>query len=82
MGPALKHHYENNRHHPEHFEDGANGMTLIDLVEMLCDWYAATKKHEDGNLARSLVVNEKRFKISPQLTKIFENTAKEFGWKL
>src|SRR5215204_3272574 len=35
MGEGLKHHYANNRHHPEHFDNGINGMTLIDLIEML-----------------------------------------------
>jgi len=28
LGEALKHHYENNSHHPEHYEDGINGMCL------------------------------------------------------
>src|SRR3990172_12749776 len=41
MGGALKHHYENNSHHPEHFPNGINGMTLLDLIEMLADWKAA-----------------------------------------
>ena len=30
---GLKIHYENNRHHPEHFENGIKGMNLIDLQE-------------------------------------------------
>jgi hypothetical protein len=37
MAPALKHHYENNRHHPEHFKNNIDDMNLIDLIEMLCD---------------------------------------------
>jgi hypothetical protein len=46
MGEGLKHHYKINRHHPEHFENGVNGMTLYDLVEMFCDWLAAAEaKH-------------------------------------
>src|SRR3954463_4241840 len=40
MNPALLHHYANNRHHPEHFANGIEGMTLVDLVEMLADWKA------------------------------------------
>src|SRR3990167_7585347 len=32
MGPALAHHYANNRHHPEHFKNGINDMTLLDLA--------------------------------------------------
>ena len=38
MGDGLKHHYANNRHHPEHFANGVNDMTLVDLIEMLADW--------------------------------------------
>ena len=29
---ALKHHYENNRHHPEHFGNGIEGMNLFVLA--------------------------------------------------
>jgi hypothetical protein len=55
MGDGLKHHYAHNRHHPEFFgEDGVDGMTLVDLIEMLADWKAATERHEDGDLAKSL----------------------------
>ena len=43
LGPALQHHYRNNRHHPEHFEDKIRGMNLIDLVEMICDCIAASE---------------------------------------
>jgi Family of unknown function (DUF5662) len=45
MGGALEHHYAMNRHHPEHHEDGIRGMTLTDLIEMLCDWKAASERH-------------------------------------
>jgi Family of unknown function (DUF5662) len=78
--PALKHHYENNRHHPEHFEDGINGMNLIDILEMLADWKAAGERHADGDMAESLVQQRTRFGISEQLLRIFENTVSEMGW--
>ena len=35
---VFKHHYKCNRHHPEHYEYGVNEMTLVDIVEMMCDW--------------------------------------------
>ena len=38
MGETLKHHYAENRHHPEHFENGISGMNILDLTEMICDW--------------------------------------------
>lgn len=80
MKPALDHHYASNRHHPEHFEDGVRGMTLVDLVEMLCDWKAATMRHADGDLAKSLDINERRFDIPPGLMQVLRNTAAELGW--
>jgi hypothetical protein len=74
MGPALKHHYANNRHHPEHFKDGIEDMSIVDLIEMLCDWKAASTRHNDGNLRKSIEINGNRFRMSPQLIKIFENS--------
>lgn len=80
LGPALAHHYANNRHHPEHHKHGVNEMTLIDLVEMLVDWKAASERHNDGNILKSIEINGNRFDLSPQLIRILENTAKtSFG---
>jgi len=76
LKPALDHHYANNRHHPEHHKDGVNDMNLADLVEMLCDWKAASERHNDGNIRRSIEHNADRFELSPQLVRILENTAK------
>jgi hypothetical protein len=75
MKPALDHHYQVNRHHPEHFLNGINGMSLFDLLEMFVDWYAASKRHADGNIWKSIEKNVKRFNLSPQLMAILENTA-------
>lgn len=80
MGEGLRHHYETNRHHPEHYADGIGGMTLVDLIEMLADWKAATERHDDGSLVRSLVIQRERFGISYQLLDVLQNTAREFGW--
>ncbi len=59
--PALNHHYSKNRHHPEHHNNGVADMTPQDKVEMVCDWYAATKRHADGDIYKSLEINQKRF---------------------
>lgn len=80
MGVALKHHYENNSHHPEHYPNGINGMSLLDLIEMLADWKAAGMRHANGNMTQSLEVNKERFGMSDQLAEIFENTVRELGW--
>lgn len=78
MKPALDHHYANNSHHPENHEDGINGMTLIDLIEMICDWEAACLRHDNGNIMESIEKNSERFKINDQLKQILINTAKIF----
>ena len=80
MGVALRHHYENNTHHPEHYPNGINGMSLLDLIEMLADWKAAVARHADGDIQKSLEINKARFGISDQLAEIFQNTVKELGW--
>jgi hypothetical protein len=80
MADGLAHHYAHNRHHPEHFGNGINGMTLVDVIEMLADWAAATERHADGSLARSLAIQRRRFGISDQLAEILTNTAHHFGW--
>ncbi len=79
MGPALAHHYANNRHHPEHFKNGVDDMTLVDVLEMLCDWKAASERHNDGNIRKSIEKNADRFGLSPQLVRILENTAEMFN---
>lgn len=81
MKPALDHHYAKNRHHIEHYKNGIEDMTLIDIIEMFCDWKAATLRHNDGNLLKSIDINEKRFKINPQLSQIFRNMAELFEHK-
>jgi hypothetical protein len=80
MGHALAHHYRVNRHHPEHFENGISGMTLIDLLEMLADWKAATLRHDDGDIMKSLEINRERFGITEQLAQILQNTVAFMNW--
>jgi hypothetical protein len=75
MKPALDHHYAANRHHPEHFSQGIQGMTLMDLMEMFCDWKAATLRHANGDIDKSIELNQKRFGYSDELKQIFYNTA-------
>jgi hypothetical protein len=72
---ALSHHYENNDHHPEFWgEKGIKGMNLISLLELLCDWKAATLRHADGDIRRSIEINQQRFGYSDELKGILLNT--------
>jgi len=74
MKPFLDHHYENNDHHPEHFENGVTDMNLMQIIEMLCDWKAATLRHANGDIMKSIDINTKRFGMSEQLAQILRNT--------
>jgi hypothetical protein len=76
--PAVDLHYSRNTHHPEHYQNGLNGMCLLDLVEMLCDWAEASKGTVNGSIAQSMEVNKQRFGISEQLFQIMQNTVKKY----
>jgi len=80
MGPALRHHYRHNRHHPEHHAHGISGMTLIDLIEMLADWKAATLRHANGDIEESIDINAERFNIDPQLVSVLRRTVFFLKW--
>ena len=71
---GLAIHYKNNRHHPEHFRNGIKNMNLIDLIEMVCDWKAASERHNDGNIYKSIEINQERFGYSDELKDILKNT--------
>ena len=72
--PAIHHHFSVNRHHPEYFgENGINGMNLIDVLEMVCDWMAASKRSQTG-IDKGLEINKERYGISDQLFEIIKNT--------
>lgn len=74
LGPALKHHYANNSHHPEFYSDGVMGMNLLDIIEMLVDWTAASKaRSKDGVL--DLHLNKKIHNIPDDVFTIIKNTA-------
>lgn len=61
-------HYENNRHHPEHFKDGIRGMNLLDLVEMVMDWKSF------GDAETHFLTQVKRFNIGEDLASIIKNS--------
>ena len=71
---GLDHHYAQNSHHPEHFSNGINDMNLADIVEMFCDWKAATMRHADGDIRKSIELNKERFGMSDQLVDILMNS--------
>lgn len=87
LGPALQHHFEHNDHHPEHYPDGVSGMSLMALIEMVCDWRAASERVKQrtddpekvATFESGLKYNQERFGYSDELAGIILNTARELG---
>ena len=76
--PAIEHHQKSNSHHPEFYETGINGFDLFDLIELFFDWKAASERHADGNILKSIQINKERFGYSDQIATIMENTGNRY----
>ena len=76
---AVDHHYSCNPHHPDYYDGGVSDMSLLDLLEMLCDWKAAAEENS-STLAASIDTNVDRFDISKEMAAILRKTAKDLGW--
>lgn len=75
LDKGLKHHYENNRHHPEFFDNGIDDMNLIDIMEMIADWCISIKQN-GKDLYEEIEYNFDKYNVSEQLKKIIINTYK------
>jgi hypothetical protein len=48
--PTIDQHFARNRHHAEYFtlfDAGGESMNVLDIIEMVCDWWAASKGYSD-----------------------------------
>ena len=79
--PAVDSHHQKNRHHTGFHKNGINDMTLIDIIEMICDWRAAARRSPDKAFADTLDYAYKKYGVNEQLRKIMENTFKSLRWK-
>lgn len=62
-------------HERETFEPGGiHAMNLIQLLEMLCDWIAATRRHDDGDIHASIEKNAARFHYGEELEQFLHNS--------
>lgn len=77
MNEALNMHYANNRHHPEHHKNGVDDMSLIDLIEMVCDWKAVSLSGE-MSMEQFLEDAKERFGLSEQTYNVLYNTIEQF----
>lgn len=67
MKVAIDHHNKCNRHHPEHHRRGFDDMNMFDLLEMIVDWRAAGMRHDDGDIYKSIELNQERFGYSDEM---------------
>lgn len=77
--PGIEHHQTHNSHHPEFHKRGIRGMSLLDILEMVCDWKAASERTKDGDIMKSIEISQERFGFSDELADILRNTARELG---
>lgn len=63
-------------HEREHYHPGGvHAMSLVQLTEMLCDWIAATRRHDDDkDVHDSIEVNAARFGYGEVLTRLLHNS--------
>lgn len=73
-------HLSRNSHHPEYYPDGLWGMNLLDMIEMVIDWQAASETYGKATLLEALPIQKERFKMTDRqywlIQFIAENVAK------
>ena len=77
---GLQHHYQMNPHHPEFWTNGVEDMSMLNLLELLADWKAASDATVGGSLDNSIEKNTERFNLSPEMVRLLTNTARDLGW--
>ena len=71
---VFKHHYKYNRHHPEHYEYGISEMTLVDIVEMMCDWLGYKDTIAISEALKVCDEQMKRYDIPDDIRQVIFNT--------
>lgn len=59
---AIERHWRENRHHPEYFASN-NNMGLLDIIEMVCDWFARSIQYNTDFIPFVTERQQKRFKF-------------------
>jgi hypothetical protein len=58
---AVRIHQTKETHHPEYWEDHPYEMGFLDIIEMVFDWYAASRTYGQTDFRDSLEIQRKRF---------------------
>ena len=60
-------HFSRNSHHPEYWPNGIDDMSLLDLIELVVDWKAASLTYGQTSLQDSLAIQQKRFNLDDKM---------------
>lgn len=73
---ALNTHYQRNNHHPEHYTryDHEHHMGMLDRIEMIVDWAAASRK--GIGVFKSIGLNKDRYGFDAQQKQEYVDIAK------
>ena len=80
IAESISHHYSLNRHHTKFFKGGFADMNLIDIIEMLADWRAASRRSPDLSFLDSLPKAFEMYGIPPNMQKHIIATLEYLGW--
>ncbi|HDK27810.1 MAG TPA: hypothetical protein ENG48_12085 [Candidatus Atribacteria bacterium] len=78
--PSIDHHHANNRHHTAFHKNGFSDMNLFDILEMLADWEAASRRNPDLPFADSLPKAFERYSIPLNVQRHIVATLKYLKW--
>lgn len=74
---ALNEHLLHNRHHPECHPGGIDDMSLLDIVEMVCDWMAANAMYGKPTWGEAVAVHAERFGLEEKHVYLIRLIAEE-----
>lgn len=77
----VKLHFSRNPHHPEHYSNGIDDMSLLDIIEMVIDWQSAAETYGQSSFEESLPEQVKRFKLRPEHLYLIKLIAEELKEK-
>lgn len=64
----IQEHWKRNPHHPEYYEDSSQ-MSELDILEMVCDWYARSMQYGTDLLEFARTRQENRFHFNKEMYK-------------
>lgn len=74
---VIELHFSRNSHHHEYYPHGVADMSLLDIIEMVADWKAASETYGQTSFADALEFQRKRFDLTDSQMWLIRLIAKE-----